>query len=430
MSEHLGYPEWLPHEVKQERQLVSRIESGFQDHGFQPLDLAAIQPAELMTAGDAHLSDGGVSKPIFSVTEPPEVASDGMFALRYDLTVPLARYIDNNFDLLRFPLRVYQVNKVWRAERPTKKHWREFYQCDIDVIASKTLHPLYDAELAVALDATFTSLGLGDFVIRISNRKVMEALLAAHGMGSSRVSSIVELIDEAGIGEREELAARLRGAGVERATAEDLQTLVTMQSSEDATGLLVARGADPIGLQELDTTMKALKDLGMTPGHAVVDFAITRGHDYYTGTVFETFAAGREDWGAIGSGGRYDNLMSHVSGKALPGVGVSLGLTRLVALLRAEGGLDQPTHRGVLVTGRTANDWARVVRAVGRLRSHDVPAWPLFGTPPDSPHVQESDEKAVLVTVSETLEPDVRVIGDIDESTHLVILAALEIGEP
>lgn len=420
MIDHLGYPEWLPHEVRQEKDLVARIESGFRQHGFQPLDLAAIQPAAIMTAGDAHLSDGGVSKPIFGVTEPDETATGGSFALRYDLTVPLARYIQANLGALQFPLRVYQINKVWRAEKPTKKHWREFYQCDIDMIADQELNPLYDAELAVALDTTFTSLGLGEFVIRVSNRKVMEALLRAHGLATSRVSKIVELVDEAGIGEREDLATKLRLSGIDNGVANDLQRLVCSASVEEAGELLSKRHADMTGIGELAETMSAVLDLGMTPGHAVVDFAITRGHDYYTGTVFETFAAGREDWGAIGSGGRYDNLMSHVAGRPLPGVGVSLGLTRLVALLRAEGGLAAPVRAGVLVTGRSPEDWEEVVRSVGQLRRYGVSAWPQFGAP-----TYEHDDVSAIATVSARSEPHLSVVGELDDEVRRAVEMAL-----
>ncbi|GAA3737020.1 histidine--tRNA ligase [Micromonospora maritima] len=378
-----GFPEWSPAGVSLERRLIRAISEGFESHGFRPLDTAAVQPWSVLTAGDGQYSDGGVGKPIFRVAEPPETDTGASLGLRYDLTVPLARHIAERGDTLAFPLSCYQIAKVWRAEIPDLSHAREFYQCDLDVIGRGELSLFFDAEIACALHAAFEAVGLGDFTVRISNRRALAALLAVHGLHNTRVKAIVQIIDEGGRQPREKTVLQLRDAGVADAVAEDIGELLSLHTVREARDLFARRGADQGGLDELETVIDAAIGLGMPAGRLRLDFSITRGHDYYTGTVYETFVAGREHWGAIGSGGRYDNLLGHVTGERYPGVGVSIGLTRLVGLLLEDARAGGTAPDEVVVTRGPDAREGSLLDVVRELRRRGLPTRVLFDPPAD-----------------------------------------------
>jgi histidyl-tRNA synthetase len=375
-----GFPERLPYETIFERNLMRSLADGFERFGFQPLDTAAVQPYEVLMAGGAQYSDGGVAKPVFNVVEPEDFATGRRLGLRYDLTVPLARYLAEYGESVDFPLRCYQMNKVWRAERPTKSHWREFYQCDVDVIGRRELSPLYDAEIAVVLAEAFNAMGLGEFTVRISNRVVLAALLASHGIHNDRTRDVVRIVDEAGSRPHKETVAELAVTGMPRAVAEDVGMLLGCRTLDEARILLSKRGADERGLDELAFVMSAALDLGIPASHLCLDFSITRGHDYYTGTVYETFAAGHEDWGAVASGGRYDALLSSITGSQYPGVGMSIGLTRLSALLAHAGKATVASRpaANILVMTDIGGDTRAAVQAARVLRDADLPTQVIF----------------------------------------------------
>jgi histidyl-tRNA synthetase len=373
-----GFPEWLPGDAALEQQVISEIRAGFDCYGFQPVDVAAVQPRAALYSGGAQYSDGGMTKPVFNLEEPPEERTSTPLGLRYDLTVPLARFVAKHSGELDFPLHYYQINKVWRAERPTHGHWREFYQCDVDVIGHNELDLYYDAEIACALNAAFEKIGLNGFTVRISNRKVIAALLATHRIYDDRTRSIVHIVDEGGRQPAEETVRRLAEAGVARSAAGDLGELLGCRSLPDAELLLDSRGADTAGLKELEIVMRAARQMGVPADRLCLDFSITRGHDYYTGTVYETFVAGREEWGAIGSGGRYDNLFRGVAGATCPGVGVSIGLTRLIGLLRTDPAVARPRLVSTLVVPVAAGAAPSVALVAGHLRGAAIPARALF----------------------------------------------------
>jgi histidyl-tRNA synthetase len=395
-----GFPEWSPAGVALERRLIRAISAGFESFGFQALDTASVQPWSVLTAGDGQYSDGGVGKPIFGVAEPPETDTGASLGLRYDLTVPLARYIAERGETLSFPLSCYQIAKVWRAEIPDLSHSREFYQCDVDVIGRGELNLLFDAEIACALHSAFEAVGLGEFTVRISNRRALSALLAVHGLHNARVRDIVHIIDEGGRQPRETTVQQLRAAGVAVAVAEDVGELLGYHTVGEARPLFARLGADQGGLDELATVIDAAAQLGMPPGRLRLDFSITRGHDYYTGTVYETFVSGREHWGAIGSGGRYDNLLGHVTGEAYPGVGVSIGLTRLVGLLLEEARTGEAAAgSGVLVARRPGADEAVLMSVVRDLRGRGLQTQVFFDPLADAQGLARELDSAVLVEV-------------------------------
>ncbi|ONI91299.1 hypothetical protein ALI22I_09570 [Saccharothrix sp. ALI-22-I] len=399
-----GFPESLPGDVLHEQAIIRTISDGFGRLGFKPLDTAAVQRQEVLVAGGAQYLDGGIPEFAFTVEEPPESRTGARFALRYDLTVPVSRFIAEHSDKLVFPLHSYQINKVWRAEQiTTATHWREFYQCDVDVIDRGELNFLYDAEIAYAVDTAFQGIGVDGFTIRVSNRKVLSALLDSHGVRVHRARGIVQILDKGAGQEISETVAQLTSAGVPPQVAADLARLATSTTIAEATELLDARGADKTGLGELERVMRAAEDLGMPDGHLVLDFSITRGHDYYTGTVFEIYATGREHWGAIGAGGRYDDLLGHVNGISYPGVGMSVGLARLMGLLREDGlfARRRPRENAAVVVPSTAGLDDAVLRAVRDLRLAGVATRAMFDpvAAEETSGIAEESEVAVLVDV-------------------------------
>jgi histidyl-tRNA synthetase len=377
-DELAGFLELLPQSVVLEQRLIKSIRQSFEHFGFSPLDTASVQPWDVMTAGGAQYSDGGIGKPTFEVIEPPESVTGGRFGLRYDLTVPLSRFIAEHFASLHFPLHCYQIGKVWRAEELTPGHWREFYQCDVDIIGDGRASLCYDAEIACLISSAFDSVGMAGFTVHISNRKVIAALLRTHGIVHDRVSEIVHIIDEGGRQPVEETIDQLLAARLPKPAVLDVAELIRCTTIAEARRLFTVRDTDETGLDELDIVLDAARAMGMPPGRLRLDFSITRGHDYYTGTVYETFVTGREEWGAMGSGGRYDDLLSHVSGTSYPGVGISIGLSRLGALLRSDDQLpggDTAEH-DVIAVGNTAS----ILDAVRRLRSTGFNTRTLFDT--------------------------------------------------
>ncbi|MFI6764188.1 ATP phosphoribosyltransferase regulatory subunit [Streptomyces sp. NPDC050355] len=415
-----GFPESLPADVMFEQDTIRTIGSGFEARGFRPLDSACIQRQEVLVAGGAQYLDGGIPEFAFTVQEPPESNTGANLALRYDLTVPVSRFIAEHSGKLSFPLHCYQINKVWRAEQmPTATHWREFYQCDVDVIGQGELSLLYDAEIANALVGAFQNIGVDGFTVRISNRKVLAALLDSHGIRVHRARSIVQILDKGNRQPIEDTVSQLTASGIPEYVAADLGRLIATPTLSDARDLLKLRGADLVGVEELDTVMRAAADLGMPDEHLVLDFSITRGHDYYTGTVFEIFATGREHWGAIGAGGRYEDLLKHVNGSSYPGVGMSVGLARLMGLLREDGVRKERGLRddAVTVVLREGGDAQAVLHAVRGLREAGLSAQAVFD-PVDGAKAHSIAEEAEVGYLVSVQGPDLTTVRDMTSGTE------------
>jgi histidyl-tRNA synthetase len=408
-----GFPESLPADVMFEQGVIRTIGRGFEARGFRPLDSACVQRQEVLVAGGAQYLDGGIPEFAFTVQEPPESYTGANLALRYDLTVPVSRFIAEHSSKLSFPLHCYQINKVWRAEQmPTATHWREFYQCDVDVIGDGELSLLYDAEIANALVGAFQNIGVAGFTVRISNRKVLAALLDSHGVRVHRARSIVQILDKGNRQPVEETVSQLVASGIPEHVAADLGRLVESPTLSEARDLLKLRGADLTGVEELDTVLRAADDLGMPENHLILDFSITRGHDYYTGTVFETFATGREHWGAIGAGGRYEDLLKHVNGSSYPGVGMSVGLARLMGLLREDGVRQQRGLRqdAITVVRHEGGDAQNVLRSVRELRGAELSVQAVFDPVSEDKarSIAEEAEVGYLVSIRGTDQAVVR----------------------
>jgi histidyl-tRNA synthetase len=364
-----GFPEWTPGLRLAEQSLIDAIRSRYELFGFAPIETPAVERMSVLTA------KGGIQRQIFTVGRPKEdEAEDSSLGLHFDLTVPLARYVAQHAEQLTFPFRRYQIQKVWRGERAQRGRFREFYQCDIDIVGSGTLDLVHDAEIPAVINATFDALGVPDFEIRISNRKILGSLFARWSISQDQLATGLRTIDKAGRDGAVTVPERLSGEGFPTGLIDAVKELLTAESTAAARSVLAAAGAVADGIDELDVVLDNATQLGVPAARLNVDFSIARGLDYYTGTVYETFIAGQEAWGSVCSGGRYDDLASFFSTRRYPGVGVSVGMTRLLDLL-VQGryiSTDLQTPAKVVVTmpdrDRYLKDYlaiARTLRAAG-----------------------------------------------------------------
>ncbi len=366
-----GFPEWLPDLCLVEQRMLKAIREQYELYGFTPMATPAVERMEVLKA------KGGVERQIYSVGKPEESPDDASLGLRFDLTVPLARYVAQHSEQLVFPFRRYQIQKVWRGERAQRGRFREFYQCDVDVIGRGSLDLIHDAEMPCVINSTFEALGLPDFCVHISNRKVLFDLLTATGCRPDQQEEVLRLIDKYG----REAPEKTRAALDEQANASEVVSpvmeLIECKEIGEARKVLEKANAPLSGLDELETVVESAVALGMPEKRLKSDFTVARGLDYYTGTVYETFVTGNESWGSVCSGGRYDDLAGYFTELKLPGVGISIGLTRLIHLLvggeHVEVGVKTPTQ--VLVTtqdkDRYLTDYLRLART---LRSAGISA--------------------------------------------------------
>lgn len=341
-----GFPEWLPELRIAEQRLAATIREQYELFGFAPIATPAVERMDVL------LAKGGIPRQIYTLGRAAEDTDETSLGLHFDLTVPLARYIAQHGDQLTFPFRRYQIQSVWRGERAQRGRFREFTQCDADIVGSGSLDLVHDAELAVLINAVFERLGVGDFVVRISNRKILASLCAAHGLDAGQTAEALRIIDKGGIGQPEATGRALADSGFGTDLAGEVADLLACQGLDEAAGVLAKAGAATEGIDQLSAVVDASAKLGMPADRLVCDLAIARGLDYYTGTVYETFVRGNESWGSVCSGGRYDDLASYFTKRAHPGVGISIGLTRLLDLLvqsgRVQAGASTPAR--VLVT--------------------------------------------------------------------------------
>jgi histidyl-tRNA synthetase len=320
-----GVMELLPHEQLAFQRMLDTIRRGFERFGFLPVETPTFELADVLLTK----SGGETEKQVYFVqsTGAIEQGKRPELALRFDLTVPLARYVAEHEPKLVFPFRRYQIQRVYRGERAQKGRYREFYQCDIDVIGKDALPVAYDAELPAVIAGIFDELAFGEFVIRLNNRRLLRELLDAHGIPADQHGAVLHEIDRLGKQPRDEIAARIAAIATPDAAAKLLDTLA----------LPLDRLPASPGRDELQAVYDGALALGVPANRLAIDLSIARGLDYYTGTVYETFLVGNERLGSICSGGRYDNLATHYTKSKLPGVGISIGVTRLFSHLLERG---------------------------------------------------------------------------------------------
>ena len=332
-----GFMELLPARQIQFDRMMSIIRDSYSLYGFTPLDTPIIEASEVLLAKGG----GETEKQIYRFQK-----GDSDLSLRFDLTVPLAKYVSLNYASLAFPFRRFQIGKVYRGERAQRGRFREFYQADIDIIGDGKLDISNDAEIPAIIYRTFSSLGLKRFQIRVNNRKILNGFYSMLDL-TRQSGAIMRTVDKLEkIGEksvRDLLTAE--DIGLTDTQAGEIIKFIAIQGSnqEVLSALEGYRGRDPLfdeGLDELTTVAKYLAEFGVPETAFKLDLTIARGLDYYTGTVYETSMLDHPEIGSICSGGRYDNLAEYYTDRQLPGVGISIGLTRLFFVLENQGYLN------------------------------------------------------------------------------------------
>ena len=327
-----GFMELQPDKQVQMDKMRAVLAETYARYGFTPLDTPAIEAAEVLLAKGG----GETEKQIYRFTK-----GESDLALRFDLTVPLAKYVAANYGQLTFPFRRYQIGKVWRGERAQRGRFREFYQADIDIIGDGALDILNEAEIPAIIYDTFTRLGLHRFRIRVNNRKVLTGFFAILGL-SEQAGDVLRTIDKLDkIGADKVRALLTDTCGVTGGQADEILRFIACPgTSADKLAFLEQyrgrNGTFDTGLDELRTVVDYLPAFGVPEENFELDLTIARGLDYYTGTVYETVLLDHPEVGSICSGGRYDDLAGYYTNKSLPGVGISIGLTRLFYILQEQ----------------------------------------------------------------------------------------------
>lgn len=377
-----GFMELLPEDQVLFDRIKDSIEDRFQLYGFWPLDTPAIEKNEILFAKGG----GETTKQIYRI-EKGENSQEQ--SLRFDLTVPLARYVAQHSSELSFPFRRYQIAKVYRGERSQKGRYREFYQCDIDIVGRDRLDIRNDAEIPSVIYDIFRSLNLGGVTIHVNNRRLLNgyfSLLAIEDpvnvlrsidkLAKIGREKVADLLTDYGVKEdqQEELFRFLREEEDNRALISRLESTVESYRTEEGQMETPAFLQFKEGVEDLVTVYKLMQEFGVPESAIKLDLSITRGLDYYTGTVFESFLVGHEEIGSVCSGGRYDDLASNFTKEKLPGIGVSIGLTRLFYQLTQAGLLetDKGDYITALVIPMSDEDLSYSIGLLNDLRSAGV----------------------------------------------------------
>ena len=325
-----GFMELLPQEQIKFNEMKRIIEETYELYGFLPQETPIIESSEVLLAK----AGGETEKQIYSFTK-----GDTDLSLRFDLTVPLAKYVAKNYGQLTFPYRRYQIGKVFRGERPQKGRYRELYQCDIDIIGNGKLSIANDAQMPSIIYSIFKKFNFGKFIIRMNNRKILNGLFEEIGLKDQAKEAlvIIDKLDKIGM---ENVKEELRNIGVTQENVAKLEEFFNINKSGNNDEILAAlKGLGfksetfAEGLKEIEELITYVRLFGVEEEYFRIDLTIARGLDYYTGTVYETNIIGYENIGSICSGGRYDNLAEYYTKQNLPGVGISIGLTRLFYVL-------------------------------------------------------------------------------------------------
>jgi histidyl-tRNA synthetase len=373
--------ELLPREQIAFQRMLDSIRRNYERFGFLPVETPVFELSEVLLTK----TGGETERQVYFVqsTGALEKAGEGLpeLALRFDLTVPLARYVAEHEHELAFPFRRYQIQRVYRGERAQRGRFREFYQCDIDVIGKDSLSVRYDAEMPAVIHAVFSELGIGDFTIQLNNRKLLRGFFEGLGIADGEMQALVlreiDKLDKRGADYvRDTLMGEGFGLGAE--VTDRILDFVQTRSRTHAEALSrldrLGQGSAMLnqGIAELREVIELLRAYGVPESHYAINFSIARGLDYYTGTVYETTLNDFPQIGSICSGGRYENLASSYSKSKLPGVGISIGATRLFFQLREAGILSTAESSvevlvGLMDESRLGDslDIARTLRASG-----------------------------------------------------------------
>ncbi len=368
-----GFPEWLPAQQIVEQQLIDRIRRTFELYGFAPLNTRAVEPL------DQLLRKGETSKEVYLLRrlqgDPDSADTDDALGLHFDLTVPFARYVVENAGKLPFPFRRYQIQKVWRGERPQEGRYREFTQADIDIVDRDSLPFHYEVEIPLVIIDALAALPIPPIRVQVNNRKLCEGFYRGLGLAEPDAAlRAVDKLDKIGPAKVAQLLADTAGATDAQAKACLALAEISAEDTSFVDAVRALGVSDPLldeGLDELARVVEAARE--HAPGRLVAELKIARGLDYYTGTVYETQLLGYERFGSICSGGRYDNLASS-GAETYPGVGISIGVTRLLGLLFGAGALGASRSVPTCVLVALPDEESRPAcdRIAARLRSRGI----------------------------------------------------------
>lgn len=316
-----GFNEYLPAEQLAFNDILDTIRGVYESYGFVPLDTPVLERQEVILAK----AGGETEKQIYCLEK-----GDEKLALRFDLTVPLARYVSEHYNNLVFPFRRYCISKVYRGERPQRGRFREFYQADIDIVGEGELSLINDAEIVSIIYSAFSKLNFGDFTVRLNNRKLLTGFFESLSLANEAtdILRIVDKIDKVGADQIKEVLIKFE---IEPTKVDKILEFVTLKDNilESLEKMKIDNAIFQQGLSELKEVLSYLEDYGVPASNYKIDLSIARGLDYYTGTVYETVLNDYPQIGSVCSGGRYDDLAGYYSDRKLPGVGVSIGLSRL-----------------------------------------------------------------------------------------------------
>ena len=431
-----GFPEFLPSEKRLELYLLDIIRRVFESYGFTPIETPAVERLEVLQAkgnqGDNIISGIDPILPPNRQAERDKAGETGSEAraLKFDQTVPLAAYIARHLNELTFPFARYQMDVVFRGERAKDGRFRQFRQCDIDVVARRELSLLYDAQMPAIITEIFEAINIGDFLIRINNRKVLTGFFKSVGITEDKIKSCISIVDNLEkIGESK-VKQDLEKEGVSGEQTQKIIDFIKIDGSVDEVLDKLKHLAQnlpeteqlSLGVNELETVITGVRNLGVAENRFCIDLSIARGLDYYTGTVYETTLLGHEALGSICSGGRYEELVGVFLGEKMPGVGISIGLTRLISRLLKAGILSTlaATPAQVMVVNMQEDLMPTYLKVSQHLRQAGINVITNFDKRPLGKQFQLADKQGIQFCV---------IIGSEEAAAQKSSLKDLKTGE-
>jgi histidyl-tRNA synthetase len=431
-----GFPEFLPGEKRLELYLIDTIRQVFERYGFTPIETPAVERLEVLQAkgnqGDNIIYGLNPILPPNRQLEKEQAGDTSAEerALKFDQTVPLAAYIARHLNELNFPFARYQMDLVFRGERAKDGRYRQFRQCDIDVVGRGNLSLFYDAQIPAIIAEIFAAINIGDFLIRINNRKVLTGFFQAIAVEVSKIIACIRIVDTAekiGLEKVKKLLSEqdltdiqveqiLNFTQIKGTPEEVLSKLKSLTNDHQNSELLNT------GISELETVISGVQNLGVPENRYCIDLSIARGLDYYTGTVYETTLIGHESLGSICSGGRYEELVGMFVGEKMPGVGISIGLTRLMSRLLKIGILQSlsPTPTQVMIVNMQNDLIPTYLQISQKLRQEGINVIVNFEGKGLGKQLQQADKRGISLAV---------IIGGDEVAQNICTLKNLKKGE-
>lgn len=411
-----GFMELSPNQQVIFNQVKDKIKQSYERFGFLPLDTPILELSEVLLAK----AGGETEKQIYRFNK-----GDTDLSMRFDLTVPLAKYVAQNYGTLQFPFRRYQIGKVYRGERPQKGRFREFYQADIDIIGDGELSIVNDAEIPSIIYTTFKELGFDKFTIRINNRKILNGFFSSLNVNdlSAEILRIIDKLEKVGL---ENVIQLLSEINLDENIISKIVEFITidgttMEKIDSLKALRINNELFKQGLKELEDVVSYIRLFGVPDDNFTVDLTIARGLDYYTGTVYETFLDDYKQIGSVCSGGRYDNLAEYYTDKSLPGVGISIGLTRLFYQLNELGMLNvEKTSIASVLVVSASDDISSCLPIANKFRENGINT---------EVYMNNKRIKAKIKYADKLRIPFIAIIGEDEIKNGVVSLKKLSTGE-